>query len=103
MSDNEAPIKATSGGWFFPLFIAAKLAGPCAAWSWWWLLAPSRSGADGDYQVRDQAMTTTLIVIVTVHDTEVSRFETVLSSKESIAFKYKGFEHVQQDGDFDNI
>jgi hypothetical protein len=43
-------------------------------------------------------MTTTLIVIVTVHDTEVSRFETVLSSKESIAFKYKGFEHVQQDG-----
>jgi hypothetical protein len=38
MSDNDN--KITSGGWFFPLFIAAKLAGPCAAWSWWWLLAP---------------------------------------------------------------
>lgn len=28
------------GGWFLPLFIAAKLAGPCAAWSWWWLFMP---------------------------------------------------------------
>lgn len=27
-------------GLAFPLFIALKFAGPCAAWSWWWLLAP---------------------------------------------------------------
>lgn len=25
---------------WFPLFIAMKIVGPCAAWSWWWLLMP---------------------------------------------------------------
>lgn len=37
MSDNA---KATIGGWFVLFFVAAKLAGPCAAWSWWWLFMP---------------------------------------------------------------
>ncbi len=27
-------------GLAFPVFIAAKLVGPCAAWTWWWLLMP---------------------------------------------------------------
>jgi hypothetical protein len=60
---------------------------------------PYRSGAGGDYQVRDQAMTTKLIVVVTVHEKEVSRFETVLSSKEDISVVYDRFEHVLKDGD----
>lgn len=23
------------------LYVVLKLAGPCAAWSWWWLLVPA--------------------------------------------------------------
>lgn len=34
--------KTNAIGWgiVLPLFIACKFAGPCAAWSWWWLFLP---------------------------------------------------------------
>jgi hypothetical protein len=62
-------------------------------------LGAGHPGADRDCQVRDQAMTAKLIVVVTLHDEEVSRFETVVSSKEKIAFVYDGFEHILKDED----
>jgi hypothetical protein len=39
MSD-ESYTSSILSSWFFTLFIAAKLAGPCAAWSWWWVFMP---------------------------------------------------------------
>ena len=40
-----------------------------------------------------------LVVIVKVFDKEVTRFETELKGKDSIAFVYKGYQHVTRDGD----
>ena len=59
----------------------------------------SSPGADRDHQVLGEAMKVKLVVIVKVFDKEVTRFETELKGKDSIAFVYKGYQHVTRDGD----